>query len=95
MAAYLIAEIELTDLDKFKKYQAEVPATIEKYGGKYLVRGGEATPVEGGWEPKRLVVLEFPNMATLKKWYNSDDYQSIIALRTDASNGRAVFVEGI
>jgi len=95
MAAYLIAEIEVTDLETFKKYQEAVPATIAKYGGKYLVRGGEATPMEGGWEPKRVVVLEFPNMTTLKKWYNSDDYQSVIAFRTDASEGRMVFVEGI
>ncbi len=95
MAAYLIAEIEITDLETFKKYQADVPATIAKYGGKYLVRGGEVMPMEGGWEPKRVVVLEFPNMTTLKKWYESEDYQSIIAFRTDASEGKMVFVEGI
>ena len=95
MAAYLIAQIDITDLETFKKYQADVPATIAKYGGKYLVRGGDVTPMEGGWEPKRMVVLEFPNMTTLKKWYNSEDYQSIIAFRTDASDGKMVFVEGI
>ena len=87
MAAYLIADIEVTNPEGFKKYQEAVPATIAKHGGKYLVRGGEVEPMEGDWTPTRMVVLEFPNMTTLKKWYNSDDYQNIIADRTDNSNG--------
>ena len=94
MAAYLIADIEVTNPEGFKKYQEAVPATIAKHGGKYLVRGGEVEPMEGDWTPTRMVVLEFPNMTTLKKWYNSDDYQNIIADRTDNSNGNMVFVEG-
>ena len=94
MAAYLIADIEVTNPEGFKKYQEAVPATIAKHGGKYLVRGGEVEPMEGDWTPTRMVVLEFPNMATLKKWYNSDEYQNIIADRTDNSNGNMVFVEG-
>lgn len=94
MAAYLIAEIEVNDPEGFKKYQAEVPGTVAKYGGTYLVRGGAVTPVEGGWAPSRVVVIEFPNMATLKKWYESEDYQSIIAFRTSASDGKVIFVEG-
>ena len=69
MAAYLIADIEVTNPEGFKKYQEAVPATIAKHGGKYLVRGGEVEPKEGDWTPTRMVVLEFPNMATLKKWY--------------------------
>ena len=95
MAAYLIAQLDVTDPETFEKYRAEVPGTIAKYGGKYLVRGGEVTSVEGGWAPKRLVLLEFPNMTTLKKWYESDDYQSIIALRTDAADCQVIFVEGV
>ena len=94
MAAYLIADIEVTNPEGFKKYQEAVPATIAKHGGKYLVRGGEVEPMEGDWTPTRMVVLEFPNMTTLKKGYNSDDYQNIIADRTDNSNGNMVFVEG-
>ena len=94
MPAYLIANIDVTDSEGFKKYQEAVPATIEKHGGKYMVRGGEVEPMEGDWKPKRMVVLEFPNMTTLKKWYNSDDYQNIIKDRTDNSIGNMVFVEG-
>ena len=84
----------MTDPERFKKYQEAVPATIEKHGGKYMVRGCEVEPIEGDWKPKRMVVLEFPNMTTLKKWYNSADYQNIIKDRTDNSIGNMVFVEG-
>ena len=95
MAAYLIGQIKINDLETFKKYQADVPATIEKYGGKYLVRGGDITPKEGGWIPERVVVLEFPDMAALNTWYDSDDYQAIIGFRTSAADGKLVFVEGV
>ena len=94
MPAYLIAEITVTNPEGFKKYGKAVPATIEKYGGKYLVRGGDVVPMEGQWTPERLVVLEFPNLTTLKKWYNSEDYQNILKYRTDNSIGKLVFVEG-
>ncbi|PPR61916.1 MAG: hypothetical protein CFH10_00999 [Alphaproteobacteria bacterium MarineAlpha4_Bin2] len=94
MPAYLIADIEVTNPEGFKKYQEAVPATVEKHGGRYMVRGGDVEPMEGNWKPKRMVVLEFPNMTTLKKWYKSDDYQNIIADRTDNSIGNMVFVDG-
>jgi uncharacterized protein (DUF1330 family) len=94
MPAYLIADIDVTNPEGFKKYQEAVPATIEKHGGKYMVRGGDVEPMEGEWMPKRMVVLEFPNMTTLKKWYNSVDYQNIIKNRTDNSLGNMVFVDG-
>ena len=94
MPAYLIGDIEITNPEGFKKYQEAVPATVEKHGGKYLVRGGEAEPMEGEWNPNRVVVLEFPNMTTLKTWYNSNDYQNIIKDRIDNTNGNLVFVEG-
>ena len=95
MAAYLIADIEVRDQDMFDRYRKEVPETIARYGGRYLVRGGETTVKEGAWQPARIVVLEFPNMATLKRWYDSDDYQKILGLRTEATVSRVVLVEGV
>ncbi len=95
MAAYLIADIEVQDPAMFERYRKEVPATIELYGGQYLVRGGEATVKEGDWQPARVVVLEFPNMATLQRWYDSKDYQKILGLRTEATVSRVVIVEGV
>lgn len=95
MAAYLIAQLKITDPETFKRYQAEVPATIERHGGRYVVRGGDIIPKEGTWSPDRVVVVEFPNMATLTKWYDSADYQKIIKYRTDASDAEMIFVEGV
>ena len=59
MAAYLIADVELTDPAKFEEYRSQVASTIEQYGGKYIVRGGAIEKAEGDWEPSRLVVTEF------------------------------------
>jgi len=94
MPAYLIAQIRIHDRETFKKYADAVPATIKKYGGKYCVRGGAVTPKEGSWNPKRVIVLEFADMATLNKWYDSPDYQAIIGDRLKASEGDMIFVEG-
>ena len=94
MSAYLIAQIDVHDPDTYKKYTAGVPATLEKYGGTFRVRGGAVTPKEGGWEPKRLVVIEFPDMAALHRWYDSPEYQKIIGMRHEASDGKMIFVEG-
>ena len=95
MAAYLIADIEVTDPDGFGRYRAEVPAVLERFGGRYVVRGGVAHALEGDWQPGRIVILEFDTMDKAKAFYDSDDYQELLALRFAASNGRAIFVEGI
>jgi uncharacterized protein (DUF1330 family) len=95
MPAYLIAEIDVHDPAAFEEYRKRVPATIAAYGGRYLVRGGNTEVVEGSWKPKRLIVLEFPSMARAREWYASADYQAVLPLRTRASAGDAIFVEGV
>jgi len=62
MAAYVIADIDITDPKAYEEYRAKVPAVIAKYGGRYIVRGGKIEQLEGGWQPKRLAVLEFPTL---------------------------------
>ena len=94
MAAYVIAQVDIHDPATFKKYGDAVPATIKQYGGKYCVRGGAVTPKEGGWNPTRVIVLEFPDMATAHKWYDSPEYQAIIGDRFKGSKGQMIFVEG-
>ena len=94
MKGYVIAEIEITDPATFQEYGRQVPATIAKFGGRYLVRGGSIEAVEGGWNPRRLVVLEFPSMDQARKWYHSEEYKPLIALRQKGSRGKLVFVEG-
>ena len=76
-------------------YRAAVPATLEQYGGRFLTRGGATELVEGGPEPKRVVILEFADKEAVKRWYNSPEYQIILAMRLDNSTGRAFIVEGV
>ena len=95
MKAYLIAEIDVTDAAAFEEYRKKVPATIEKYGGKYIVRGGKTEALEGGWNPKRMVVLEFPSLEQAQKWYRSADYAPLITLRQKGSKGKVILVEGV
>lgn len=95
MAAYLIGDIEITDPAAFEQYRKEVPATIAKYGGRYIVRGGATETVEGDWRPHRMVVLEFPSMEQAKRWYDSEEYRAPKALRIKASRSNVIFVEGV
>lgn len=94
MAAYLIAEINVTDPEKFEKYRGLVPAVIKQYGGRYLVRGGAVTPIEGSPADHRIVVLEFDSMDAAKAFYYSPEYKPLIELRLSASDGQSRLVEG-
>jgi len=94
MAAYLVADIDVTDTAGYDEYRKQVAATVEKYGGRFVVRGGGPEKLEGSWSPKRIVVLEFPTMDALKRWYHSPEYKPLIALRQKASRGNVIAVEG-
>jgi uncharacterized protein (DUF1330 family) len=95
MKAYVIGDIETRDPARYEEYRKQVLATIEKYGGRFLVRGGAANALEGEWEPRRIVILEFPDMSALKAWYGSPEYAPLIKLRQSASHGSLVAVEGV
>lgn len=94
MAVYMILEIEVTDPETYASYVAQAPATVAQYGGRYLVRGGAVTPVDGQWRPERMVVLEFPSMADYERWVTSPEYAAIAPLRERSTNGRVIVVEG-
>lgn len=94
MPAYLIADVEVDDPDAYTGYSAGVPASVARHGGRFVVRGGAVDPLEGDWRPKRLVVIEFPDMAALRAWWDSDEYQELAAIRRAASRGSLVAVEG-
>jgi uncharacterized protein (DUF1330 family) len=94
MAAYLIANVDVKDAAAFEEYRKQVPATIANHGGRYLVRGGRVERVEGTWNPKRLVVLEFPSIEQARRWYDSEEYRGPKALRMMCTVTDAVFVEG-
>ena len=95
MAAYIIAEVDVTDPEVFEEYRSQVSATLEQYGGKYVVRGGAVERAEGDWNPKRLVILRFDSMARAKEWYDSDEYRGPKALRHQSANSNIVLVEGV
>jgi uncharacterized protein (DUF1330 family) len=94
MAAYIIAEIEITDPDTYDQYRAQTPSVIVQYDGRFIVRGGKAETLEGDREPGRLVVIEFPDATAARRFYDSPEYQAIIGLRQQASKGRLILVEG-
>jgi len=95
MKGYVIGEIEVTDPEAYGDYRKQVPATIEKYGGRFAARGGKAEALEGGWTPKRIVVLEFASYEQALKWYRSPEYAPLIKLRQRASRGKLIVVEGL
>ncbi|PYM16580.1 MAG: DUF1330 domain-containing protein [Candidatus Rokuibacteriota bacterium] len=95
MPAYFIVDIDVTDPAAFEEYRKQVPGTIEKYGGKYLVRGGQMQALEGDWKPKRVVVLEFPSVEQARRWYDSEEYRAPMALRKRTSKGSMILVEGV
>ncbi|MCY3691475.1 MAG: DUF1330 domain-containing protein [Chloroflexota bacterium] len=95
MAAYIIATIEVTDPEQFEVYRGQVPATIEKHGGRYLVRGGEVSVVEGDQPERRTVVLEFDSLEKAKGWYYSDDYAGPKELRIASTISNVMIVEGV
>ena len=95
MSAYVIAEIDITDPAAYEEYRKQVPGVIARYGGKYIVRGGKVEPLEGGWSPKRIAVVEFPSMEQALKFYRSPEYAPLLKIREKASRGKLVIVEGV
>ena len=91
---YVIAEIQVTKPDGYKEYSTMVPATIEKFGGRFLVRGGATQVLEGEWPQRRRVILEFPSVEAARKWWDSPEYEKPKALRQANSDGRLLLIEG-
>ena len=95
MPAYFVVELDVTNLAAMGPYRAAVGATIEQYGGRFLARAGATELIEGGPEPKRIVIVEFADTAAFKRWYNSPEYQKILPGRLDNASGRGFIVEGV
>ncbi len=95
MTAYLYGNIEIHDPVLYEDYRAVVPALIAAHGGRYLVRGGAVEVLEGDGQALRQVILEFPDMASLKAFYGSSGYTAAKAIRQQASTGTLVAIEGV
>jgi uncharacterized protein (DUF1330 family) len=94
MAGYLIANLEVHDPETFAKYRDQVAPLIAKFGGRYLVRGGELDHREGRLPVQRLVVLEFPTLAEARRFYESAEYAPLLKLRADSTTSDVALVEG-
>jgi uncharacterized protein (DUF1330 family) len=95
MSAYFIVDLEVTDPVGIEEYRKQVPTTIAKYGGRYLVRGGKHETLEGDWHPRRVIVLEFPSVEQAKRWYDCEEYRGPKALRFKTARTNLILVEGV
>ena len=95
MAAYVIVELEVTDPARFEDYRKAVPATVETYGGRYLIRSRKVEAVEGAWSPGVFVVLEFPTLERAKEWWSSEEYRPLKALRLASSTTRMILADAL
>jgi uncharacterized protein (DUF1330 family) len=95
MAGYVIVEIEVTDPVGYEEYKKLAGATVAKYGGKYIVRGGASETLEGNWQPKRIVILEFESVQRAKEWLNCAEYHEPRKMRHRTAKTNMVVVEGI
>jgi uncharacterized protein (DUF1330 family) len=94
MSVYIIIESKVKDPEKYQQYIVQVPEIVARYGGRYLVHGGQVTPLLGGWRPERVIILEFPSETHIRQWLSSPEYQAITPLREAGAEIRAVVVQG-
>jgi uncharacterized protein (DUF1330 family) len=95
MAAYIVVHVDVQDPDSYAIYKAMAPPSIRQYGGRYLTRGGDTEVLEGDWTPKRLVLLEFPDMERARAFWNSPEYAEAKALRIATTTSEMVLLDGL
>jgi uncharacterized protein (DUF1330 family) len=95
MSAFVLVDVEVTDAEQYARYRPLAAASVEQYGGRYVVRGGSAEVLEGDRVPNRLVVIEFPDVESARRWYHSPEYGEAKDTRAGAAVGSFVVVEGV
>jgi uncharacterized protein (DUF1330 family) len=96
MPAYVIADVrDARDLEALAEYRRGNTESVARHGGRFIARGGGLEVLEGDWDTRRIVVIEFPDMATARDWYESDDYAPLKALRRSASDTNIILVDGV
>lgn len=95
MSAYVIVDVHVTDPERYEGYKPAAAAAVAAYGGRYLARGGAVEVLEGEWQPGRLVILEFPDVARAKAWLDSDEYRGPKAIRHAAAHSNMVVIAGV
>ena len=95
MPAYAIVRATITDAERFKDYVAGTPALLEKYGARFLARGGEVVTLEGDKEQRRIVLIEYPSKEKALEFYHSDEYAELLAIMKEAGTREFILVDGI
>jgi uncharacterized protein (DUF1330 family) len=95
MPAYIVVEVEVNDPVRYENYKKMVPPSLEPFGGRFLVRGGETETLEGDWAPKRLVIVEFPSLEKAKAWWDSPEYAEAKALRQATAKTQMIVASGL
>jgi uncharacterized protein (DUF1330 family) len=94
MAAYLISDLTVRNTEAFQIYRTRAAEAIAKYGGRYLARGGEIQTLEGLWNPRNIIIVEFPSMEQVRAWYASPEYASALEVHDIALERNLIFVDG-
>ena len=94
MAAYIVVQVEVNDPVRYDRYKSLVPSSLEKYGGRFIVRGGRTETLEGDWAPKRFVIVEFPSLERAKAWWASPEYAEAKALRQATALSQMIVADG-
>ena len=95
-AAYIIVDMQISDMEQYKKYMAEAPVAVAAAGGEYLIRGGTFETLEGVWQPARIAMLRFPSFERAKAFYDGEMYRAARAKRLGATSFfNMVLVEGV
>lgn len=94
MSGYAIFNIKVNNAENYKEYVEKVKPTAEKFGGEYVVRGGDSTVVEGSWQYPRTVVIKFPSYDKAMEWYNSVEYKPIKQIRLDNAESNGMIIQG-
>jgi uncharacterized protein (DUF1330 family) len=95
MAVYVIADIDVQDAAGYEEYRLKVPGTIAAHGGRYLARGGAIEVLEGAWSPKRLAIVEFPDMERFQGWWSSPEYSELRKVRERTTKSQLVVTQGV
>lgn len=95
MPAYLISQIDVHDKVGYEEYRKLVGASLAKYGGKFIARGGRMDVLEGDWNPKRVVICEFESLERARAWYESPEYRPAMEIRQKTSDAKIIVVDGL
>jgi uncharacterized protein (DUF1330 family) len=95
MSAFVVVQVDVKDPARYEAYKAMVPPSLQKYGGRFVVRGGQVHVMEGTWAPKRFVLVEFPSVERAKAWWASPEYAEAKALRQATADSHLIIVEGV